>query len=238
MTRRTVLSPDRRVRLHQQQSRCHSHDLFGIDQARNTLVRQAPPNEGVLSTVGRLRVQSKKPLRLDAKAPVGFDVARSGRAYATFRVGPLGSSALLRIDLRTGRALPTATLPLVGTTLRGRADPLRAFTAAGRVGDDRRPPRLTNQKLNDPTISQLLRGRSLRVAVGCNEACTIVAALRFKRRVVGGAVGAVTGRAGRVTLPLELTKKGNRVVRRLRPEILKVEFVVLDAAGNVSKTVP
>ncbi len=212
--------------------------LYGIDQARNTLVRQAPPDEGVLKTVGRLRVVTKPPLRLDAKAPVGFDVARDGRAYATFRVGKLDSSALLRINLRTGRASPTAALPLVGTTRRGRVDPLRAFTAAGRVANDRARPRVTNRKLNDPSISQLLRGRALRLAVRCNEACTIVAALRLNRRVVGGAVGAVLGRRGRVALALKLTKGGKRLVRRLRPKVLKVDFVVLDAAGNVSKTVP
>lgn len=213
-----------------------SSALYGIDQARNTLVLLSPPNDGVLKTVGRLRVSRR--LRIDAKAPVGFDVAGNGRAYAAFRVGRLESSALLRVNLRTGRTSPTATLPFVDTSINGRADPLLAFTAAGRVADDRTRPRINNRKLNDPLISGLLEGRVLRLAVSCNEACGIVATFRLGRRTVGGAVGAVGGQKGRATLKLKLSRQGKRLVRRRRPKVLKVGLLAFDAAGNVSRTNP
>ena len=43
--------------------------LFGLDTARDALVLQSPPNDGVLRTVGRLG--------FDAVSPAGFDVAAS-----------------------------------------------------------------------------------------------------------------------------------------------------------------
>ncbi|MBA3749217.1 MAG: DUF4394 domain-containing protein [Solirubrobacterales bacterium] len=71
--------------------------LYGIDSARDTLVIQAPPNDGVLSTVGALGV--------NLAGPLGFDIsARDGGAYVLARRAGLPRSRLFRLDLMTGRA--------------------------------------------------------------------------------------------------------------------------------------
>jgi len=71
--------------------------LFDIDATRDTLVRQDPPNNGTLNTIGALG--------LNVTNLVGFDVAQSsGIAYAALQ--PVGStnSNLYRINLLSGQA--------------------------------------------------------------------------------------------------------------------------------------
>jgi len=71
--------------------------LFVIDTRRDVLALQSPPNEGVLSTVGALRV--------NASDDNGFDVSgATGDAYAVFERG--NASTLYRVNLETGRATP------------------------------------------------------------------------------------------------------------------------------------
>ncbi len=71
--------------------------LYDIDTARDTLVIQAPPNDGVLSTVG--------PLGVDLAGPLGFDIsARDGAAYVLARRSGAPRSRLFRVDLMTARA--------------------------------------------------------------------------------------------------------------------------------------
>jgi hypothetical protein len=69
-------------------------EMFDIDYARDTLVRQEPPNDGVLQTVGALGV--------DAPPLAGFEIVsgEGGRedAYAAF------GDTLYAIDLATGQA--------------------------------------------------------------------------------------------------------------------------------------
>jgi hypothetical protein len=69
-------------------------EMFDIDYARDVLVRQEPPNDGVLQTVG--------PLGVDFPPLAGFEIvsAPGGRedAYAAF------GDALYAIDLDTGGA--------------------------------------------------------------------------------------------------------------------------------------
>lgn len=69
-------------------------EMFDIDYERDVLVRQEPPNDGVLQTVG--------PLGVDVPPLAGFEIVTSpdGRedAYAAF------GDALYGIDLATGRA--------------------------------------------------------------------------------------------------------------------------------------
>ncbi len=198
--------------------------LFGIDTARDTLVLQDPPNDGVLSTVGRLRI--------NAVGPVGFDIASDGRAYASFAVRRRGPTGLFRVNLASGRAIPAADLNAVGVFARSGVTEIRALAAGGRVADDRFPPRVRNRKLNAPRVSQLLTGRVLRVSVRCSEACVAVSQLLFGRRVVGGDAGAVLAGGGRTVLKLRLSRKGRRIVRRARPRLLKVALGATDAAGN------
>jgi len=202
--------------------------LFGIDTARDTLVLQDPPNEGVLNTVGRLGV--------NAGGPVGFDAAKDGRAYASFALSGRGPTALFRIKLSNGRATPAADFNAVGALVRTDDNEIRALAAGGRVADDKAPPRVGNRKLNAPSVSDLLSGRVLRLEARCSEACGVESQLVLGRRVVGGDIGAVYGRGGRTVLKLRLSPKGRRIVRRLRPNRLDVAIAATDAAGNAVRT--
>lgn len=202
--------------------------LFGIDAARDTLVFQEPPNEGVLSTVGRLGV--------DTGGRAGFDIARNGRAYASFVVRGSDPVGLFRIDLDSGRATPAAEFNAVGAFARRTVAGIRALAVAGSVRNDKRAPRVSNRKLNNPLVSELLSGRVLRLAAGCSEACVVRAQLLLGQRVVGDATGGVRARGGRTVLDLRLSRSGRRVVRRLRPGVLTVAIGAADAAGNVIRT--
>ncbi|MCW6051817.1 DUF4394 domain-containing protein [Lyngbya sp. CCAP 1446/10] len=75
----------------------NSTTLFAIDTNLDVLVRQDPPNNGVLNTIGSLGV--------DAGTVLGFDVRSVGgneRALAAIEVG--GVSSLYNINLTTGQA--------------------------------------------------------------------------------------------------------------------------------------
>jgi hypothetical protein len=74
-----------------------STTLFVIDTNSDVLVRQDPPNNGVLNTIGSLGI--------DAGTVLGFDVRSVGgneRALAAIEVG--GVSGLYNINLTTGQA--------------------------------------------------------------------------------------------------------------------------------------
>ena len=74
-----------------------STTLFVIDSNSDVLVRQDPPNNGVLNTIG--------PLGIDAGTVLGFDIRSVGgneTALAAIDVG--GVSSLYNINLTTGRA--------------------------------------------------------------------------------------------------------------------------------------
>lgn len=208
-----------------------STQLFGIDTARDTLVLQDPPNDGVLNTVGRLRI--------DAGGPVGFDIAGNGRAYASFALRGLrgrGPTGLFRVNLANGRATPAADFNAVGVFARTADGDIRALAAGGRVADDKVAPRVRNRKLNNPRVRELLTGRVLRLEIRCTEACAVVSQLLLGRRVVGGATGGVRARGGRTVLKLRLSRKGRRIVRRQRPNLLDVGIAAADAAGNTVRT--
>lgn len=69
--------------------------LYGLDAGLNTLVTQAPPNDGTLNTIGGLGV----PFTPDN----GFDISgATGVAFAALTRG--GSGNLYRVDLGTGAA--------------------------------------------------------------------------------------------------------------------------------------
>lgn len=71
--------------------------LFGVDTRRDALVLQAPPNDGVLTTVG--------PLGVNLGGPLGFDIsARDGRGYVLARQAGRPRHRLFRVDLTNGRA--------------------------------------------------------------------------------------------------------------------------------------
>ena len=76
--------------------------LFAIDSTRDLLVKVAPPNDGVVTSVGSLGV--------DATAASGFDIwgDATPEAYAALVVG--GATQLYTIDLTTGAATLVAPI--------------------------------------------------------------------------------------------------------------------------------
>ena len=84
--------------------------LYVIDADLNALTLQAPPNNGVLNTVGALGVNTTQ--------LAGFDIATTNQAYAALklvggdRVKGCGNSALVQIDLNTGA---TTVVGVIGT---------------------------------------------------------------------------------------------------------------------------
>lgn len=204
-------------------ARATSTELFGIDRSRNTLIRIDPPNDGVVRTVGRLGG--------NVDEPVGFDIA-GGRGYAAFSVKGTRAVGLFTVDLDSGRAKPAAPLTAIQTYRGRRADPVRALAAAGAVAKDATPPRVGNSKLNNPTISELVRGKALRLRVDCSEACIVAATFKLRGRVIGVGAGVVLGRQGAITVPIKLTRRGKRLVRRFDPPTLKVRLSATDFAGN------
>lgn len=88
--------------------------LFNIDTGRDALTLQAPPNDGVLATVGSLGV--------NLVGPAGFDIsARDGRAWVLARRAGVPRHRLYRLDLTTGRARQAGAV--------SRAPALTAFAA-------------------------------------------------------------------------------------------------------------
>ena len=89
-----------------------STTLFAIDAARDALVRVDPPNEGVLTTVGLLGVNTT--------SDAAFDIAptAAGTAYAALTPAG-GTSGLYTINLMTGAATKVGDIGNV--TLKGLA---------------------------------------------------------------------------------------------------------------------
>ncbi|GMV24888.1 MAG: hypothetical protein AMXMBFR58_09190 [Phycisphaerae bacterium] len=70
--------------------------LYGIDAARDVLVLQSPPNNGVLTTIGSLGT--------DVTDLAGFDISGvTGVAYAAIRDVNLGRTTFWTINLTTGQ---------------------------------------------------------------------------------------------------------------------------------------
>ncbi len=83
--------------------------LYDIDAGTDALVRQDPPNDGTLVTVGR-------GLGTDVEGPAGFDVSPdTGRAWAVMS-DDLGYASF-RLDLTSGRAIRQSSLPDEGDVL-------------------------------------------------------------------------------------------------------------------------
>jgi hypothetical protein len=91
--------------------------LYVIDAARGTLATQAPPNDGVLNTVGTLGVRTG----LQAGFDIVTDAAGTNHAYAVMTIGRARQSRLYRIDLASGAAIDlgriTSPAPLIGLAL-------------------------------------------------------------------------------------------------------------------------
>jgi hypothetical protein len=71
--------------------------LFGIDFATDSLYQQAPPNNGTLTLIGALGV--------DTSGLVGFDIAQSGASYASLTSPLTGKSAVYALGSDGSAAL-------------------------------------------------------------------------------------------------------------------------------------
>jgi hypothetical protein len=91
--------------------------LFDIDAATGSLVRQDPPNDGKLNTVGRLGASTGS-----TGSIVGFDIRADGRALAALAPGR-GPSRLYTVNLETGDARLLGRIGL-REEIRGLAAPL------------------------------------------------------------------------------------------------------------------
>jgi outer membrane protein assembly factor BamB len=81
--------------------------LYDIDVSAGTLVKQAPPNDGILNTVGSLGVQ--------ISGPVAFDIASDGKGGNTGWL--LMGATLYRVDLATGQAQLVGPVPGLSHTI-------------------------------------------------------------------------------------------------------------------------
>lgn len=82
--------------------------LYDIDAATDALYVQNPPNNGTLTMVGALGV--------DTIGTVGFDISFGGTAYASLTDGLTGKSSLYTIDLATGGATLAGAFGIGGNT--------------------------------------------------------------------------------------------------------------------------
>jgi Domain of unknown function (DUF4394) len=74
--------------------------LYDIDVAAGTLVKQAPPNDGILNTVG--------PLGIKLDGPVAFDISSDGKGGNAAWL--MAGSELFSVDLATGKATSAAKI--------------------------------------------------------------------------------------------------------------------------------
>jgi hypothetical protein len=74
--------------------------LYDIDAAQGTLVKQAPPNDGILNTIGKLGVK--------VDGPVAFDIWSDGKGGNTGWL--LSGGRLFTVDMATGAAKPFAQI--------------------------------------------------------------------------------------------------------------------------------
>jgi hypothetical protein len=81
--------------------------LYDIDGKIGTLVKQAPPNDGVLSAIGKLGVKADK---------AAFDIAADGNGGNTGWL--MAGSTLYSVDIATGKATKAASIQGVKGTVR------------------------------------------------------------------------------------------------------------------------
>jgi hypothetical protein len=193
-------------------------NLYGIDSARDAVVRIEAPNTGVMTTVG--------PLGVDAAEPVGFDIAQGGGAgYASLKVGT-APAALYRVDLTSGRATPLrADTPLA---LPQAAGTLVDIAVAGSVPDD-----TTRPELSVAFSSTILEENTntLEPSISCDETCTVTVEAQVQGRDAGEGTATILG-AGRATVRVPLSSAARARIARRGTELISLDITATDAAGN------
>jgi hypothetical protein len=192
--------------------------LFGIDSARDALVRIAPPNAGTLTTIG--------PLGQDADEPVGFDIAQSGNVgYAAFHTDE-GPPFLSRIDLNNGRASEVAQVN--GILIPEGAGNLVDIAVIGAMADDNTRPQLS--VAFSSTILEQNTNR-LEPSVSCDETCTVTVAAQVQGRDAGEGTAQIVG-PGRATVRVPLNAAARARIARRGTELISLDIEAVDAAGN------
>ncbi len=194
-------------------------ELFALDSARSTLVKQDPPNNGTLKTVGPLGTTGD---------PIAFDIAENNAGYAAISTTAGGTTiGLYRVNIGTGAATPVGGTFAIGTT-----QPLIALAAAGEINDDNSAPKLSVASSSTQLRSRLLAG-GLQMTVNANEAVTGEARVKYRNRTVGTADVEIKGGAGSDRVVVQLSSATRAAIRGASVRLdLRVE--VADGAGNRS----
>jgi hypothetical protein len=191
--------------------------LFGIDSRRDTIVRFSSPNDGLVTTAGRLRV--------NAVEPVGFDITPLGLGYASFRRKNQKGTELFSINPGTGRVRPTAPRPVIAGT------DVRSIAIAGPVARDRRAPNASLAISRVQTERRLLQ-RGLDPSVSCDEECLVEGRVLVAGRFGGRGSETIPERAGRLTLDIRLNARARRLIRRRGSVRMRLTVTATDSAGN------
>ncbi|AFZ06172.1 Hemolysin-type calcium-binding region [Oscillatoria nigro-viridis PCC 7112] len=194
-----------------------STTLFAIDSNLDVLVRQDPPNNGVLNTIGSLGVDATSVLGFDVKSVGGREVA-----VAALEVG--GISGLYNINLSSGQASFVGQIA-DGRQINGLALPLpTAYALTVRngaetiVGFNEAAPRAI---LSDVAVTGLQPGESL-LGIDFRPANGVLYGVGSSNRLY--AIDPVTGQAspvgsGQFAVPLTPGAAGfdfNPTVDRIR----------------------
>lgn len=196
----------------------NSTELFALDSARNTLVKQDPPNDGTLKTIGGLGTTGE---------PIAFDIAENNAGYAAIqRTAGSSTIGLYRVNLQSGAATAAGAVSTIGTS-----QPLVALAAAGDINDDTSDPKLSVSSSSTQLRSRLLDG-GLSLTVNANEAITGEARVKYANRTAGTADVEIKGGAGfdRVVVPLNSTVRN--ALRAGKSVRLDLRVEVADGAGN------
>jgi hypothetical protein len=189
--------------------------LYGIDNARNTLVTIDPPNDGTLHTVGGLGNVNP--------GAVAFDIGEGNDAYAVIN-GERNLQNLYSINLTNGQATQ-ATNFFVGTS-----QPLTALAAAGNIADDNNAPN-ESIAMSSTQLDTTLLSNGVQMTVACDEACTATAAVTFAGRSSGINGTVVAGGPGRSRFTVALNARTRAAIRSANVR-LTVRITVTDGAGN------
>lgn len=194
--------------------------LFAIDAARNSLVKQDPPNDGTLRTVGGLGTTGD---------PIAFDIAENDAGYAAITTTAGGTRVgLYRVNLTSGAATPVSSTFVVDSK-----SPLVGLAAAGEISADTKDPGLSVSSSSTQLRSRLLQG-GVQATVNCDEACAGSARVRYAGRTVGTADVAVSGSAGYDRVVVNLDSRTRDAIRRPGGARIELRVEVADGAGNRS----
>jgi len=193
-----------------------STTLFDIDTARNTLVRQDPPNDGGLVTIGALGI--------DVTDNVQMDVAGNQAAYAALATEGQTGVSLYSINTLSGNASPTAGSTRIGV------DAITSLAAMGETPDDTRAPAVAIG--NYTTYRSIWLDRGLNFTLSCPEDCNSVVTLRLGSTVLGTTTVDLDN-AGTKVARIALTSTGRMTAGAANGvTTATLTFVTRDAANN------